>query len=123
MFSLGSDTRFQVFVTNGQLVLARVFLQHIHLVGARGDKLICADSTKPLALFGPRSAEIGSGHFDVHPDVRFHAEIPLAIYPSPTLERNHNEQFKAHMDRLLPDWRERKVLLNSTPLAYSTWLY
>lgn len=39
------------------------------------------------------------------------------------LERNHNERFKTYMDRLLPDWRERKVLLNSTPLAYSTWLY
>ncbi|TCN86844.1 M48 family metallopeptidase [Shewanella fodinae] len=39
------------------------------------------------------------------------------------LERNHNERFKGYMDKLLPDWRERKDLLNGTPLAYSHWLY
>ena len=39
------------------------------------------------------------------------------------LERKHNERFKAHMDKLLPDWQERKDLLNKAPLAYSHWLY
>lgn len=39
------------------------------------------------------------------------------------LERNHNERFKAHMDKLLPNWRERRDLLNRMPLAYNNWLY
>ncbi|TPE46975.1 M48 family metallopeptidase [Maribrevibacterium harenarium] len=39
------------------------------------------------------------------------------------LERNHNEQFKAHMDRLLPDWRERRTLLNRMPLGHNHWVY
>lgn len=39
------------------------------------------------------------------------------------LERNHNEQFKAHMYRLLPDWRERRDLLNRMPLAHNNWIY
>ncbi|MDO6462077.1 SprT family zinc-dependent metalloprotease [Granulosicoccaceae sp. 1_MG-2023] len=39
------------------------------------------------------------------------------------LERNHNERFKAHMDRLLPDWRERRTLLNLMPLAHNHWIY
>jgi len=39
------------------------------------------------------------------------------------LERNHNERFKAHMDRFLPDWRERRDLLNRMPLAHNNWIY
>lgn len=39
------------------------------------------------------------------------------------LERHHNEHFKAHMDRLMPDWRERRDLLNQSPLAYEGWSY
>lgn len=39
------------------------------------------------------------------------------------LERTHNELFKAHMDRLLPDWRERRDLLNQMPLAPNNWVY
>lgn len=39
------------------------------------------------------------------------------------LERHHNEKFKAHMDRLMPDWRERRDLLNQSPLAYEGWSY
>lgn len=39
------------------------------------------------------------------------------------LERSHNELFRAHMDRLLPDWRERRSLLNQMPLAYDNWDY
>jgi len=39
------------------------------------------------------------------------------------LERNHNDRFRAHMDRLLPDWRERRDLLNRMPLAHNNWVY
>lgn len=39
------------------------------------------------------------------------------------LERNHNEQFKAYMDKFLPDWRERRNLLNNMPLAHNHWVY
>ena len=34
------------------------------------------------------------------------------------LERHHNERFRAHMDRLLPNWRERQNVLNQMPLAH-----
>ncbi len=33
------------------------------------------------------------------------------------LERTHNERFKAYLHRYLPNWQERKHLLNSMPLA------
>lgn len=39
------------------------------------------------------------------------------------LERQHNERFKAYMDKFLPDWRERRDLLNRMPLAHNHWLY
>jgi predicted metal-dependent hydrolase len=39
------------------------------------------------------------------------------------LERTHNERFRSHMDRLMPDWRERRDLLNSAPLAFEKWSY
>lgn len=39
------------------------------------------------------------------------------------LERRHNERFKAHMERFLPDWRERRDLLNRMPLAHNHWAY
>ncbi|WP_431066804.1 M48 family metallopeptidase [Methylotuvimicrobium sp.] len=39
------------------------------------------------------------------------------------LERTHNERFKAHMEKLLPDWRERRDLLNRMPLAHNDWVY
>lgn len=32
------------------------------------------------------------------------------------LERSHNERFMAYMDQFLPDWRERRALLNRQPL-------
>ena len=32
------------------------------------------------------------------------------------LERNHNARFMSYMDQLLPDWRERRELLNRQPL-------
>lgn len=33
------------------------------------------------------------------------------------LERNHNACFMAYMDQFLPDWRERRQLLNEQPLG------
>ncbi|WP_394173485.1 M48 family metallopeptidase [Thalassotalea litorea] len=39
------------------------------------------------------------------------------------LERHHNERFRALMDKHLPNWRERRDLLNSLPLAYEDWSY
>lgn len=38
-------------------------------------------------------------------------------------ERNHNSRFVSIMDKHLPDWRERRRLLNSLPLAYEDWSY
>lgn len=38
-------------------------------------------------------------------------------------ERRHNERFKAFMDKHLPDWRERRNLLNKMPLAHNNWIY
>lgn len=37
------------------------------------------------------------------------------------LERNHNDNFKAHLDRLLPEWREYKDLLNQSILSFEEW--
>ena len=39
------------------------------------------------------------------------------------LERNHNDQFVAIMDRCMPKWRSVRDLLNSAPLAHETWSY
>ncbi|MFT4817904.1 M48 family metallopeptidase [Marinobacter sp. BSs20148] len=39
------------------------------------------------------------------------------------LERRHNERFKAYMDKHLPDWRERRSLLNKMPLAHNDLIY
>jgi predicted metal-dependent hydrolase len=39
------------------------------------------------------------------------------------LERRHNERFRAHLDKLLPNWRERRDLLNKMPLAFESWSY
>lgn len=38
-------------------------------------------------------------------------------------ERHHNERFMALMDKHLPDWRERRNVLNSSPLAHDSWAY
>jgi predicted metal-dependent hydrolase len=37
------------------------------------------------------------------------------------LERHHNERFLAILDAHLPQWRERRHELNSTPLAHAEW--
>jgi len=34
------------------------------------------------------------------------------------IERHHNERFVMYMDQFLPQWRERKALLNSLPLGH-----
>ncbi len=39
------------------------------------------------------------------------------------LERKHNETFRTHMDRLLPNWQERRDLLKDLPLAFESWRY
>ncbi|MFP2767818.1 YgjP-like metallopeptidase domain-containing protein [Oceanisphaera sp. KMM 10153] len=39
------------------------------------------------------------------------------------LERHHNERFRQYMYRYLPDWQERRTLLNSGSLSYEGWGY
>jgi type I restriction enzyme M protein len=39
------------------------------------------------------------------------------------LERQHDERFTAHMDRLLPHWRHLRDELNRAPLGHATWGY
>ncbi len=39
------------------------------------------------------------------------------------LERNHSERCRMLMDKYLPDWRERRNLLNQMPLSHNSWAY
>ena len=39
------------------------------------------------------------------------------------LERHHNERFRAHMDRFMPQWRLFRDQLNRAPLAHEDWRY
>ena len=39
------------------------------------------------------------------------------------IEKHHNDNFKALMDKYLPDWRVRKDLLNRLPLSHEEWEY
>lgn len=39
------------------------------------------------------------------------------------IEKHHNDNFKALMDKYLPDWRVRKDLLNRLPLSHEEWVY
>lgn len=39
------------------------------------------------------------------------------------LERKHNERFCGHIDMFMPNWRERRDLLNKLPLAFESWSY
>ena len=39
------------------------------------------------------------------------------------IERNHNDHFRSQMERLMPNWQERRNLLNSLPLAHEHWIY
>ena len=39
------------------------------------------------------------------------------------LERHHNERFTGLMNRHMPDWPQRRQLLNGAPLGHEDWLY
>lgn len=39
------------------------------------------------------------------------------------LERTHNDNFIAHMDRIMPQWRTFRDDLNRSPLAHENWEY
>jgi hypothetical protein len=39
------------------------------------------------------------------------------------LERRHNEQFTAYMNKFLPQWRLLRDELNQAPLGHATWEY
>lgn len=39
------------------------------------------------------------------------------------LERHHNERFTRLMDQHLPDWRQRRGVLNGAPLGHEEWGY
>jgi len=39
------------------------------------------------------------------------------------LERKHNDRFAAHMDALMPQWRQQRDELNRAPLGHATWEY
>lgn len=39
------------------------------------------------------------------------------------LERHHNERFKAIMDKVMPQWKREKALLNQYPLMNENWVY
>jgi len=39
------------------------------------------------------------------------------------VERHHNERFSRLMDQHLPDWRQRRVVLNGAPLGHEDWAY
>ncbi len=39
------------------------------------------------------------------------------------LEPRHNERFTHLMDQYLPDWRQRRVVLNGAPLGHEDWGY
>lgn len=39
------------------------------------------------------------------------------------IEPSHNDNFKAHMDRLMPVWRMHRDTLNAAPLGHEDWDY
>lgn len=39
------------------------------------------------------------------------------------LERHHNDAFRGHLNRVMPEWRHRRKLLNTEPLAHADWKY
>ncbi len=39
------------------------------------------------------------------------------------LEKHHNDNFRALMDKHMPDWRVRKDRLNKSPLSHEEWEY
>ena len=39
------------------------------------------------------------------------------------LERHHNDRFTSLMNQHMPDWHERRQLLNGAPLGHKDWEY
>jgi predicted metal-dependent hydrolase len=39
------------------------------------------------------------------------------------LERQHNDPFRAHMDKFMPQWRMYRDVLNQSPLSHEDWSY
>jgi len=39
------------------------------------------------------------------------------------LEKNHNDRFKAYMDKFIPQWRQYKEELNQLILSHENWKY
>ena len=39
------------------------------------------------------------------------------------LERRHNDSFRAHMDKFMPQWRLHRAVLNEAPLTHEEWSY
>lgn len=39
------------------------------------------------------------------------------------LERHHNDQFRAYMDKFMPQWHWHRDVLNQAPLAHEDWGY
>lgn len=39
------------------------------------------------------------------------------------LERHHNQRFQDLMDRVMPNWKQHRELLNQAPLAHENWGY
>lgn len=38
-------------------------------------------------------------------------------------ERRHNDRFRTHLDRVMPNWRVHRDVLNAEPLAHQDWKY
>jgi len=43
--------------------------------------------------------------------------------PAHLLERHHNQRFMNLMAHYMPDWPQRRELLNGAPLAHEDWSY
>jgi hypothetical protein len=39
------------------------------------------------------------------------------------IERHHNDRFMALMDRWMPNWQQRRALLNRLPVRHEDWMY
>ena len=39
------------------------------------------------------------------------------------IERHHNGRFMALMDRWMPNWQQRRALLNRLPVRHEEWVY
>jgi predicted metal-dependent hydrolase len=55
-----------------------------------------------------------------HPDCLEYILVHELVH---LLERKHNDRFRSFMDHFMPNWRERRDLLNRSPLSYEGWSY